>query len=979
MEDRRRLEIVSPRVIKSLIRLEELYLKDNGLKWVVEEGKAQNEVTLAELGSLSDLRALVSHLPTTKFSGYTNLLDKLVRFRLYSNDKYIYFDNEFHNFLQLHDTDATILADGGTKVLLKKTNRLEIRGVRGMKNVLNNQTRGSFVHLENLELLNDDDDDDGPEYLIDIDLVPQSVFPSLKSLWISHVSKLKMISHGQLPKGSFGELRGLRLEYLPNLTNLWKDLTQFVSLSNLKRIRLTNCDRLENLFSPYTARSLVQLQYLEIETCDEIKEIVATERGGHEEVTNKIRFLKLSELKLERLPSLIYFYEKMDEIEFPQLSTLSLRNLRELTSFYPNSQDSGGNHDTATQHLSIQKVKSMCELRYMDVLRCKKLLNVFSSSLVQGLQNLEDLEVQECDLLEVVFDFEGVSIEEGRAALVLPCLKKLYLRYLPRLTHLWKKAPQEIQGFQNLQSLVVDYCWELKYIFTPSIAKLLVKLENLRISNCAIVEFVGKDQEGSKENKEATNIIVFPMVKHLNLQNLPDLMSFKWPVLKESSLRNADVKVFTPAILGAQKQRTINVRSHEEVQEQQITFEDEDSLFQCNKLSNAVSLNLLSSFQSLSILHVRGCKSLRNLFSPSMVKSVEQLQELEISECEMMTTIVAEDEEGDEKAMDKVEFPQLRRLELWELPNLVSFFPKVNTGEIRPESNLHTRIQHLFNEKVAFPSLEELRLTSVSKLDEIWCKMDHEGTIGFQNLKSLSFFDCGNLRNVFYPSMARGLVQLQYLDISYCEKIKEIVVNGENKEEDRMDKIVIEGLTSFCQGPYPFDLPSLKHVLFPSLEKLILFQRLRLVKVERYGSLRNLFSPLVAKGLVCLEKLLIEHCDMMEEIISKGEEEEEERMNTIMVIPQLKCLELYHLPNLISFCQGRYAFDLPSLVDVFVFDCPKMKTFSSEFVSTKGLKQVLFQRKEFEYNSANSSDEEDWFFQGQCGRPPYKVTITTPS
>lgn len=127
-------------------------------------------------------------------------------------------------------------------------------------------------------------------------------------------------------------------------------------------------------------------------------------------------------------------------------------------------------------------------------------------------------------------------------------------------------------------------------------------------------------------------------------------------------------------------------------------------------------------------------------------------------------------------------------------------------------------------------------------------------------------------------------------------------------------------------------------VLFPSPEKLILFPNLKVLELWHCDGLRNLLCPSMARGLVHLERLSIENCNLLEEIVGKGEEEEE--IVDKIEMPLLKCLELKCLKNLKSFCQGRYAFNMPSLEDVCVYDCPNMKTFSFGYLSTPNLGKV---------------------------------------
>ena len=84
------------------------------------------------------------------------------------------------------------------------------------------------------------------------------------------------------------------------------------------------------------------------------------------------------------------------------------------------------------------------------------------------------MELRSGDSLEVIFQLEELDVEESHMAPVLDQLRELDLRDLPKLMHIWKKGPKRIMGFGNLRLLDVRRCNSLTYLFSPSIAKLLV-------------------------------------------------------------------------------------------------------------------------------------------------------------------------------------------------------------------------------------------------------------------------------------------------------------------------------------------------------------------------------------------------------------------------------------------------------------------------------------------------------------------------
>ncbi|KAL6997580.1 hypothetical protein U1Q18_007707 [Sarracenia purpurea var. burkii] len=106
------------------------------------------------------------------------------------------------------------------------------------------------------------------------------------------------------------------------------------------------------------------------------------------------------------------------------------------------------------------------------------------------------------------------------------------------------------------------------------------------------------------------------------------------------------------------------------------------------------------------------------------------------------------------------------------------------------------------------------------------------------------------------------------------------------------------------------------------------FQNLRSLIVEKCDSLRNLFSPSIAKLLVKLQRLELTKCKVMETIIAQEQEVDEEVTNTV-IFSQLTQLILVDLPNLMSFCKQDYTFEESFLKRVKVIRCPKMEALSS--------------------------------------------------
>lgn len=102
-----------------------------------------------------------------------------------------------------------------------------------------------------------------------------------------------------------------------------------VGLPNLTRLIVYECGS-RFLFSSSTARSLVQLKYLEVEKCYMMEEIVSTQEYGEENAAGM--FCKLQHLKLTNLRILSSFCSG-SYIEFPSLESLEIVDCNVLQTF----------------------------------------------------------------------------------------------------------------------------------------------------------------------------------------------------------------------------------------------------------------------------------------------------------------------------------------------------------------------------------------------------------------------------------------------------------------------------------------------------------------------------------------------------------------------------------------------------------------------------------------------------------------------
>ena len=186
-----------------------------------------------------------------------------------------------------------------------------------------------------------------------------------------------------------------------------------------------------------------------------------------------------------------------------------------------------------------------------------KIWSFFPSHIIECLKNLESIELINVPSPEVLFQLEELNVEENHMAPVLDQLRKLILYGLDNLMHIWKKGPERILGFGNLRLLYVWRCNNLTYLFSPSIAKLLVMLEEIKVGYCEKIEEI-LTRAGEEEEKKD---VLFYKVNSIALHKLPNLKCFcsetnalEWPSLKEIRVIECpSLSTFIPSNLNTPK------------------------------------------------------------------------------------------------------------------------------------------------------------------------------------------------------------------------------------------------------------------------------------------------------------------------------------------------------------------------------------------------------------------------------------------
>ena len=365
--------------------------------------------------------------------------------------------------------------------------------------------------------------------------------------------------------------------------------------------------------------------------------------------------------------------------------------------------------------------------------------------------------------------------------------------------------------------------------------------------------------------------------------------------------------------------------------------------------------NQYEIFSNLTVLHAHGCPRLISLFSPSLAQSLKKLKQLQISGCDEMKQIISEEEmilesHGQPICLSKLEtlevkecgkleyifpisvargLPQLERLKLRDLPQLKkvygqnregevgdceieshhqpSGFPKLKTIQVGNCENL----EYIFPISIArdLPQLESLELRDLPQLKKVFgqnregevgdCEIEsHHQPTGFPKLKTLQVSVCENLENIFPISIARGLQQLESLELHGLPQLKKVF--GQNREGEVGD----------CE--------------IESQHQPTGFPKLKTIQLWYCQNLEYMFPISIARDLPQLESLELEDLPQLKQVFGHEKGGDDGHGNNIL-LSKLRKFRLKNLPELVSLGGGNGSSVWPSLESLDMVNCPKVK------------------------------------------------------
>ncbi|XP_052732255.1 disease resistance protein SUMM2-like isoform X3 [Vigna angularis] len=426
----------------------------------------------------------------------------------------------------------------------------------------------------------------------------------------------------------------------------------------------------------------------------------------------------------------------------------------------------------------------------------------------EGMNELKELRIRDCEEIVCLVDTSNHLSKMENLFSKLNLMRIVNMKHLKALWH----GCQPANGcFEKLEKLYIENCPQFTSLFTYVIAQGLTELKILRICNCDILEYIVADDGKTKKSED--KFTIEHSVQSRIFQNLQQVEVHKCGKLKH---------VFSVSVTGGLTQLKMleiincNIEQiiedvfppthHEETNE--IVEEDDHQHFESNQFRFLARISSIPStpsgsffLSSLTLLKIYSCPMLGSLFTTYVTKTMTSLEKLKIFDCHGLKYIITP--------------PRVKRNK------------KKNMAEN----------EHEFESDLSM----------------------------FSSLKKVSIKKCEKLEVIFPQCMLRSLPELNHLEVSGCEELRQII--EEDLEDKRLPNIV---------SPKP---------CFPKLASLL---------IQECHKLKCFTSVFVCNDLSNLKILIIKGPTELQEFISC---EYDETGKTEVKLPQLKLIIFMHLSN----------------------------------------------------------------------------------
>ncbi|KAG8492618.1 hypothetical protein CXB51_010041 [Gossypium anomalum] len=643
-----------------------------------------------------------------------------------------------------------------------------------------------------------------------------------------------------------------------------------------------------------------------------------------------------------------------------ELTSLKLKSCKDMEFLIDITSDQG----------PIVAFSNLVELNIQKMVSLKGLY--YGLSPTRFLQNLKQVSIQYCEELQVIFQMDKLSEKVKCQAPLLSNLTILELYSLPKLESIWKLEPSHHTNasLTRLKVVRIEYCNELKTIFSPCLALSMLHLQELDIRSCnGLEQVIGLVQE-EEITERSLQLIPCHLSSTLGfIIYKADCGSLKYvcPSTYAEGLQSLECVLLLPSNL---------VRQY----------------YLRSIWNSETSRPAIASFEILKVVRIRNCNKLKTIFSTCLSLSMLHPQELRIHNCDKLEQVIGftQEEEITENDYPLSCWPELKILQITSCGSLKYVYPEglqfLEHLDIRhcPQLLQVFNMEKVERQVALLSNLKILDLRSLPKLESLWeVKPSHRAVPSLQNLKVVKITDCNKLKAIFSPRLAQtycdGLEQvigfaqeeeitknccwpkLKILRIEDCGSLKYVCPNTFADGLQSLECVDIidcpqliqafniekskDGLQSIWSSETSrpaiasFEIQKVVRIRNCSKTKTILsiclapsMLHLQELRIDNCNKLKTIFSPCLAQSMLYINKLYIKFCDGLEKVIDFAQEKEiTENDCPLYCWPKLKILRIEFCPNLEYVCANTSTQWLQSLESLYISYCPQlMQVFNME-------------------------------------------------
>ncbi|GKV26379.1 hypothetical protein SLEP1_g35698 [Rubroshorea leprosula] len=584
--------------------------------------------------------------------------------------------------------------------------------------------------------------------------------------------------------------------------------------------------------------------------------------------------------------------------------------------------------------------KSLVKLRCLEIKKCKEIREIIEPENAEDMEDMISFPMLEILKIEHLEKHTGFC--SGNCSVEFPALKQMFIEHCP-----------ELKGF-TVNHASTDMTGGLEPLFNEKVS--FPSLENLCLQGLEL-RIIWHHQLPANSYCKLKSLDIGSCYK------LSTIFSSDLPKRLCASLERLDVYR-----CGVEQIFEIG-----EVKVDGVTHTQFRHVHLCQlpRLKHVCTRDPRGTltFQKLQSVKVHNCPNLQNLFQTSVAMELQQLEMLELTRCGIEEVVAFGD--GDE-AVPTFVFSCLSTLSLWNLKRLKCFYPRKHVTEwpmLKNFSGYHlkgikeTNVKSLgafpvqlplFTVEKVIPRLEKLSLTS-DDIAMICTRQFPEDF--FSNVKALRVLCYRSESTVFPFFFVERFFNLEKLFIG-CSSFKELFpsigsIDCQGKDARWHLRIRKLKLDTLFKLKYIWSQGSASDLLVQNVESLKVlgcdnlislsestpsFQNLTKLLIVRCQGLKNLISFATAQSLVQLQRLTVENCHFLTEIV--GGEGDGLDSEDVIAFSKLKVLKLKCLTRLASFCSSNFTFKFPLLEEVMVAHCVNFETFCHGVVETQSLQRI---------------------------------------